>query len=134
MEEKVIEFPKSKVVREIPEEHLKARKDRMNQKVADAISEDISGIVLTELDNNGVDVETEGFMKDFVLTNESIKACVYRFFGIEHYLHNYEDNHIKIIQGGDLSDMNPDEIRQKIETVIDELRKAKESIDNSDDE
>lgn len=134
MTDKVIEFPKNKVVREIPEEHLKARQDRMNQKVADAISEDISGIVLTELDNNGIDVETESFMKDFVLANESIKACVYRFFGIEHYLHHYADNNIKIIQSGDMSDMDPDEVRKKIESVIEELKKAKETIDNKEDE
>ena len=57
MTDKVIEFPKHKVVRDLPGEVLEERARRADQKMADAIVEEITSIVLTELDNYHVDVE-----------------------------------------------------------------------------
>lgn len=133
MTNKVIQFPKSKVVREIPEEHLKARQAKMDQKMADAIADDITSIVLSELDNNGIEVETPAFMKDFVMVAESIKAAIYRQFGVEHHLHAFADNNVKIVEGN-LNEMSPEEIREKIEGIMEELQKAKENLDSDQDE
>ena len=50
-EEKVIEFPKNKVVRELPEEIHIARQAKADQKFADSVVDELAGFLLTELDN-----------------------------------------------------------------------------------
>ena len=51
MTEKVIEFPKNKVVRDIPGQVLEERQKRADQKMADGIVEEVTAMVITELDN-----------------------------------------------------------------------------------
>ena len=55
MTDKVIEFPKSKVVREIPEEIHKERQAKADMKQADTIVDEVAGLMITELDNYFVD-------------------------------------------------------------------------------
>lgn len=133
MSDKVIEFPKHKVVRDVPEEHLKARQAKADQKLADAIVDDLTGMIITELDNFYVEVADKTFTKDFILVIDSIKAAVYRSFGIDHHLHDFIDKNIKLING-DFDKMGDDEIKEKIEQLIKELEEAKKKIDTPIDE
>lgn len=133
MTEKVIQFPKSKVVREIPEEVHHQRQAKADQKLADSIVDEITGLIITELDNYYVDVENKQFAKDMILVADSLKACVYRSFGIDHHLHTFIDQNVKIIEG-DLGAMTKEEIKEKIEKIMDELSEAKEKIDSDDEE
>ena len=74
MTDKVIEFPKHKVVRDVPGEVLEERARRADQKMADAIVSDITAMILTELDNFYVSVEDETFTKDLVLVVDALKV------------------------------------------------------------
>lgn len=133
MTEKVIEFPKNKVVREVPEEIKKERQAKADQKMADSIVDEIAGLMITELDNYYIDVQDKQFAKDIVLVVDALKAAVYRSFGIDHHLHEFVDNNVKLIEG-DLESLSKEEIKEKIEHIMMELSMAKENIDNEEEE
>lgn len=133
MTEKVIEFPKNKVVREVPEEIKKERQAKADQKMADSIVDEIAGLMITELDNYYIDVQDKQFAKDIILVVDALKAAVYRSFGIDHHLHEFVDNNVKLIEG-DLESLSKEEIKEKIEHIMMELSMAKENIDNEEEE
>jgi hypothetical protein len=131
MSDKVIEFPKHKVVRDIPGEVLEERARRADQKMADAIVSDLTAIVLTELDNYDVNIEDESFTKDLVLMVDALRATVYRQFGFEHHLHPYIEKNIKIISKKDAEAME-DMTEEQIKKVIEDMMKSK--LDKEDEE
>ena len=63
MNKKVIEFPKHKVVRDLPGEVIEERNRRADQKTADIIVEEITAIMITELDNYDAIVDEDSFTK-----------------------------------------------------------------------
>jgi hypothetical protein len=133
MTDKVIQFPKHKVVRDVPGAVMEERARRADQKMADAIVEEITGIVLTELDNYHVDVEEESFAKDLVLVVDALRATVYRQFGFEHHLHPFIEKNIKIISKADaekMEDMNEEQILNMIEDMMN----SKEQVDKIEEE
>jgi len=131
MTDKVIEFPKHKVVRDIPGNVLEERARRADQKMADAIVSDLTAIILTELDNYDVNIEEESFAKDVVLMVDTLRATVYRQFGFEHHLHPYIEKNIKIISKKDAEAME-DMTEEQIKKVIEDMMKSK--LDNDDEE
>lgn len=133
MTEKVIEFPKHKVVREVPEEQIKAAEARRDQKFADTVVEEITGIIITELDNYYIEMENKQFSKDIILVVDALKAAVYRQLGIDHHLHDFVDNNVKIIEG-DIDGMTKEEIQTKISSLIEELKTASADLDKEDKE
>jgi len=131
MTDKVIEFPKHKVVRDIPGNVLEERARRADQKMADAIVSDLTAIILTELDNYDVNIEEESFAKDVVLMVDTLRATVYRQFGFEHHLHPYIEKNIKIISRKDaeaMEGMTEDQIQKLIEDMM------KSKLDKEDEE
>jgi len=133
MSNKVIEFPKHKVVRDVPVEVMEERARRADQKMADAIVEEITGIVLTELDNYHVEIEEESFAKDLVLVVDALRATVYRQFGFEHHLHPFIEKNITIISKADakaMEDMNEEQILNMIEDMMN----SKEQVDKIEEE
>lgn len=133
MTDKVIEFPKHKVVRDVPEEIYKERQAKADQKMADAIVDEVAGLMITELDNYFIEVTDKQFAKDIILVVDSLKAAVYRSFGIDHHLHDFIDNNVKLIEG-DINSFTKEEIKDKIEKIMLELSEAKESIDSEEEE
>jgi hypothetical protein len=133
MTQKVIEFPKNKVVREVPEEIHLERQAKADMKQADAIVDEIAGIMLTELDNYYVDINQKQFAKDIILVVDALKAAVYRSYGIDHHLHAFIDDNVKLIEG-DLESLSKEEIKEKIEKIMVELSEAKEKIDSDEEE
>ena len=130
-EKKVIEFPKHKVVRDVPEEVIEERNRRADQKLADTIVDELTGIMITELDNYYVEIQDKQFTKDFVLVIDSLKAAVYRAFGIDHHLHPFIDDNVKLIQGNG-SEMTKEELQEKINEIMSDLIKAKEDLDEEE--
>ena len=128
MTDKVIEFPKHKVVRDIPGDVIEERQRRADQKMADSIITELTSIIITELDNYNVNIEDESFAKDLVLTVDALRATVYRQFGFEHHLHPYIEKNIKIISKKDAEAME-DMTEEQIEKMISEMMKSKE-LDN----
>lgn len=128
MTDKVIEFPKHKVVRDVPGEVLEERARRADQKMADAIVEEITSIMVTELDNYFVNVEEDSFTKDLVLVVDALRATVYRQFGFEHHLHPFIEKNIKIISKKDAQDMeNMNE--EQILNMIEDMMNSKGKLD-----
>ena len=128
MTEKVIEFPKHKVVRDLPGNVMEERQRRADQKMADSIVEELTGIIITELDNYNVNIEDESFTKDLVLTVDALRATVYRQFGFEHHLPPYIEKNIKIISKKDAEAME-DMTEEQIQNMITEMMKTKD-LDN----
>lgn len=133
MSNKVIEFPKHKVVRDIPGEVLEERQKRADQKMADSIVEEITGIILTELDNYYVSVEDESFAKDLVLVVDALRATIYRQFGFEHHLHPFVEKNIKIISKKDAEAME-DMTEEQILNMIEDMMNSKEQLDKESEE
>ena len=128
MTEKVIEFPKHKVVRDLPGNVMEERQRRADQKMADSIVEELTSIIITELDNYNVNIEDESFTKDLVLTVDALRATVYRQFGFEHHLHSYIEKNIKIISKKDAEAME-DMTEEQTQNMITEMMKTKD-LDN----
>ena len=95
----VVDFPKSKIVREIPIniEAVEAAKEKGLQNFCDSVVDDMLESMVSDLENYGIDIDDESFMKDFSLTVDSLRATVYRSFGINHNLHDFIDNNIKMM-------------------------------------
>ena len=132
MTEKVIEFPKHKVVRDLPGDVIEERNRRADQKMADSIIQELTAIIITELDNYNVNIEDESFTKDLVLTVDALRATVYRQFGFEHHLHPYIEKNIKIISKKDAEAIE-DMTEEQIQSMITEMMKSKE-LDNDGEE
>ena len=132
MTDKVIEFPKHKVVRDIPGDVIEERNRRADQKMADSIVTELTSIILTELDNYNIDIEDEMFAKDLILTVDALRATVYRQLGFEHHLHPYIEKNIKIISRKDAKAME-NMTEEQIESMIMEMMKSKE-LDNDGEE
>ncbi len=130
MTEKVIEFPKHKVVRELPEEVHKARQAKADQKFADAIVDDLSGILITELDNFGINVTDKDFIKDFVLVVDAFRASVYRSVGLDHHLHAFIDDNVKLLENS--KGLSKEELTARIAEMIEEA--SKETVDTDEEE
>jgi hypothetical protein len=132
MTDKVIEFPKHKVVRDVPGNVLEERQKRADQKMADSIVSEITSIIVTELDNYYVSVEDESFTKDLVLVVDALRAAVYRQFGFEHHLHPFIEKNISIISKKDAESME-NMTEEQIQKVIEEMLKSK-SLDKDNEE
>jgi len=132
MTDKVIEFPKHKVVRDVPGEVLEERNRRADQKLADTIVDELTGIMITELDNYYVDVQDKQFSKDFILVIDSLKAAVYRSFGFVHHLHPFIDDNVKLIEG-DTNEMTKEELQAKINEIMEDLTKTKAELDGDEE-
>ena len=131
MTDKVIEFPKHKVVRDVPGDVIEERNRRADQKMADSIVTEVSAMVISELDNYFVNVDDESFTKDLVLLVETLRATVYRQFGFEHYLHPYIEKNVNLISKKDaeeIRNMNEEQIQNMI------LEMMKDKVDKNDSE
>ena len=128
MTDKVIEFPKNKVVRDVPGAVLEERARRADQKMADAIVEELTAIMLTELDNYHVEIEEDSFTKDLVLVVVALRATVYRQFGFEHHLHPFIEKNIKIISRKDAEEME-DMTEEQILNMIEDMMNSKGKLD-----
>ena len=107
---------------------MEERQRRADQKMADSIVEELTGIIITELDIYNVNIEDESFTKDLVLTVDALRATVYRQFGFEHHLHPYIEKNIKIISKKDAEAME-DMTEEQIQNMITEMMKTKD-LDN----
>jgi hypothetical protein len=95
---KIISFPKSKIVREIPESAsaVEEIKTKGVTKYADAVAEDLSGALLMDLSNYGMNMDTEQAEKDYVFLSSVMRAVIYRGVGLEHPLHKFIDQAVTI--------------------------------------
>ena len=133
MTDKVIEFPKHKVVRDVPDEVFEERNRRADQEVADAMVEEMTGFLLTELDNYDVEVENATFVKDFIVVVDSLKGAIYRSFGLDHPFHAFVDKNVSVYDA-DFGTLSKEEIQDRIDHVMADLIATKEKLDKEVEE
>lgn len=95
----VLEFPKSKIVRDVtPEldEQIAKKKEKSRLNYAEAMTEDMTAGLYAELENCGIDTTEPAFMKDFAFLAGVMKATVYRNMGLEHPFHSMIDKSVHI--------------------------------------
>ena len=117
MSENVVQFPKSKIVREpSPDDDVvKEFKLKGLFNYADGIVDDIVEIMVTEIENHGVDTDSNVFLRDFSMAADALRATIYRQFDLKHNLHNFIDENVTVInrQTGkiveDISDLDEEE-------------------------
>jgi hypothetical protein len=113
-------------VRELPEEIHQARAKKADQKFADSVVDELAGFLLTELDNYDIEVENKAFAKDFVLVVDSLRATIYRSLGLDHHLHMFIDDNVKLLEGN-IEGLSKEQIADQIAKMIEEI--AKEKVD-----
>lgn len=133
MTDKVIEFPKHKVVRDVPVDVIEERNRKADQKMADALVDDMAGILVTELDNFDVDVQSKTFAKDFIVVVDALKATIFRQFGLDHPFHKFTDKNISIVDA-DFGTLTKEEIQDKLDEVMADLVATKERLDSEAEE
>jgi hypothetical protein len=99
MSENVVQFPKSKIVREpSPDDDVvKEFKLKGLFNYADGIVDDIVEIMVTEIENHGVDTDSNVFLRDFSMAADALRATIYRQFDLQHNLHNFIDENVTVI-------------------------------------
>lgn len=115
---KVLEFPKSKIVREVPPniEELERAKEKGLRNFADGVLDELAGGLLVEIENYGIDTETQSFAKDISFTVDALRASIYRSIGIEHHLHKFIDENITVRPLEEIRrDMENEKIEEEIE-------------------
>lgn len=108
MNDKVVNFPSHRIIRENPDVDIISKaKQKSTIKFADSITEDMIGNMIEDLENSGIDVETKQFIKDFSMVVDCLRATIYRHFELEHHLHDFIDNNVKMIskKTGELIDI-----------------------------
>lgn len=95
----VIEFPKSKIVRDVPVpiEEVEKAKEKGKQNYADSILAEVISGLAGELENYGIEVEDETgklISKDFIFLTDVLKCVIYRNMGLEHPLHKFVDENV----------------------------------------
>jgi hypothetical protein len=109
----VFEFPKSKIVRDVPIniEEIEKAKEKGKKQYADGIVSEIGSGLIAELENYGIDLDDEegGLNKDFLFLTDVLKSVVYRNMNIDHPLHTFVDDNVSIFE-------NEDEFKKYIET------------------
>lgn len=126
----IFEFPKNKIVREVlPNiDEIERAKHKSLLNYADMIVDDMLGNMLDAFENYGIEVEKDDFQKDFAFTVDALKATVYRYFGIQHTLHNFIDENVKIVPKELANAMSGEEITEE---MIEELEmEDEEEVDN----
>jgi hypothetical protein len=114
MNEKVVNFPSHRIIREHADVDIITKaKQKSTLKFADSITEEMTGNMIEDLENSGVDVETKQFVKDFSMVVDCLRATVYRHFELEHHLHEFIDKNVKMIDKNTRELIEPDDIDEE---------------------
>jgi hypothetical protein len=127
-EPNVVQFPKSKIVREtIPDiEELNKVREKGIRNFADTLVADISSNILGDLDNYGINIDNDSFLKDFHFLVATMSAAVYRTLEVDHPLHKFMDENVVMIP------MDNPEAEITEEMVDDFLKKIEDNLDLTD--
>ena len=96
----VFEFPKDKIVRDVPIniEEIEKAKEKGKKQYADSILSEVSAGLLAELENYGIELEDDKAVlsKDFLFLTDVLKSIIYRNMNIDHPLHSFVDDNVAI--------------------------------------
>lgn len=94
----IIKFPEQKIVRINPELGKGDRQMRADRNLSDEITANLfTGLILDSLEQAyGIDVDNEDFAKYYSFIVALFQATMYKYHGLEHPLHEFMDNHVKV--------------------------------------
>jgi hypothetical protein len=84
-------------------------KEKSTQNFADDLTQELSTMLLTELDNYGIDIEDDRFTKDFMYLVSIMSAIVYRTVDLKHDFHDFLDNNVVVREVTDESSVDLEE-------------------------
>jgi len=96
----VLEFPKSRIVRDNPD-LLAGNKKSLDESRRGVLSQLVdwqANKIVVDLSLEGIDIDKEGFDKYFALSMECLRASVFRSYDIDHPLHPAMDDMIRAIE------------------------------------
>jgi hypothetical protein len=107
----IVEFPKSKIIRDgsLNNDIINKLKEKSTQNFADDLTQELSTMLLTELDNYGIDIEDDRFTKDFMYLVSIMSAIVYRTVDLKHDFHDFLDNNVVVREVTDESSVDLEE-------------------------
>lgn len=116
---KIVEFPKSKIFREVPPniEEIEKAREKGIIKHAESIVEDFQINMLEAMENYGIDIDSDFFLKDMSIVTDFIRAAIFRSFKIEHPLHNFVDNNVTLIKRSEVFKDLEDDDEEEIDPV-----------------
>lgn len=117
MSSEIIHFPQHKIVREVPvnNEVLQQAKAKSVTNFADAITDEIAENIMSDLQNCGIDTETEVFIRDMSFTIATMRAAIYRSLSVEHSLHQFIDNCVQVVPPGELNETADEEEQEEVD-------------------
>jgi hypothetical protein len=124
----ILQFPKNKIVREVPidNERLEKAKTQSVKNFAESLVANIGENILLDLEQGaGLEVtpKNEDFTRDFFFALDVLRATIYRQLELDHHLHDYINEHVKVSKLDDM-DFYKDEISE-----YDEEKLLKELLD-----
>lgn len=112
MDNKILAFPTSKIVREAPVDELENKmlkyREKGQYKYAEAVTQELVGNLYENIEEFEIDMEDEVFVKDFNICADMIRAAVYRASGVHHHLHNFLDKSVIVKSVDDITEAEID--------------------------
>jgi transcriptional regulator NrdR family protein len=92
----IVQFPKNKIVREcINVEEVKKAQEKSLRNYADSVVDEVTNVLMIEIDNQGLDRDDEKFIRDFNFAVTVLAASIYRSLKVPHELHPFLDECVK---------------------------------------
>ena len=122
----ILQFPKNKIVREVPidNERLEKAKKQSVKNFAESLVANIGENILLDLEQGaGLEVspKNEDFTRDFFFALDVLRATIYRQLELDHHLHEYINEHVKVSKLDDMDFYNDDISEYDEEKLLKEL-------------
>lgn len=122
----ILQFPKNKIVREVPidNERLEKAKKQSVKNFAESLVANIGENILLDLEQGaGLEVSSknEDFTRDFFFALDVLRATIYRQLELDHHLHEYINEHVKVSKLDDMDFYNDDISEYDEEKLLKEL-------------
>lgn len=134
MTDNVFQFPKDKIIREVPPnlEEIEKHRERGRQNYADDIVGDIIENLILLLDSYGVDQDGKNFERDFTFAIDALRAMIYRAMNVEHSLHEFVDNHVSIVKKDETGNIIIDAPEEMQEIILQTITASDQELDKAD--
>lgn len=134
MTDNVFQFPKDKIIREVPPnlEEIEKHRERGRQNYADDIVGDIIENLIALLDSYGVDQDGKNFERDFTFAIDTLRSMIYRAMNVDHTLQEFVDNHVSIVKKDESGNVIIDAPEEMQEIILQNVADLVQEVDRAD--
>jgi hypothetical protein len=128
MTDNVFQFPKDKIVREVPPniDEIEKHRERGRQNYAEDIVGDIIENMMLLLDSYGIDQDGKHFQRDFTFAIDAMRSTIYRAMAVEHTLQAFVDTHVSIMKKDETGNVVIDAPPEMEEIILQELEEKED--------